>query len=216
LTIVGSEETGKAFKLRWDATWRALGAVPAPGTTFDELVVAYSESGRFYHTLKHLEECFWHFDSAKRLARIPAEIEIAIWFHDAIYDTRRNDNEENSAAWAANVIRDSRLPLEVAERIANLILATTHKAKPDSADISLFVDVDLSILGASAERFDDYEKQIRQEYAWVPENEFRQGRTKLMRGILARERIYSTDFFQNRLEAAARANVMRSLSKLES
>lgn len=187
-----------------------------PVTTFDELVAAYSESGRFYHTLKHLEECFAHFDSAKRLARIPAEIEIAIWFHDAIYDTLRNDNEENSAAWAANVIRDSRLPSEVAERITNLILATQHKAKPDSADVAFFVDVDLAILGASTDRFDEYEKQIRQEYAWVPENEFRQVRAKLLRNILARERIYSTDFFQNRLEVAARANVMRSLSKLES
>ena len=209
------EEIG-ALKQRWDANWGTLGATPEPAITFDELVGAYSESGRFYHTLKHLEECFWHFDSARRLARIPAEIEISIWFHDAIYDTRRNDNEENSAAWAANVIRDSCLSPEVAERITHLILATKHQAKPASGDVALFVDVDLSILGASTDRFDDYERQIRQEYAWVPENEFRQGRAKLIEGILARKRIYSTDFFQNKLETAARANVMRSLAKLES
>lgn len=125
--IAGSEEIGKAFKLRWDVTWRALGALPQPATTFDELVAAYSESGHFYHTLKHLEKCFSHFDLAKRLARIPAEIEIAIWFHDAIYDTRRNDNEENSAIWAENVIRDCGL---LPERIGDLILATKHKVNP--------------------------------------------------------------------------------------
>jgi predicted metal-dependent HD superfamily phosphohydrolase len=186
-----------------------------PRTTFDEVIAAYSESGRFYHTLNHLEECFSHFDSAKRLARSPAEIEIAIWFHDAIYDTRRNDNEENSAGWAVNVIQESGLSSTVAERIAGLILATKHKVKPHDPDASLFVDVDLSILGASTNRFDEYERQIRQEYAWVPENEFRQGRTKLLRNIWAREHIYFTQFFRTRLEATARENLKRSLVELE-
>jgi predicted metal-dependent HD superfamily phosphohydrolase len=193
------------LKQRWDATWRSFGVAPRPTTTFDELIAAYSESGRFYHTLKHLEECFSHFDSANRLARSPAEIEIAIWFHDAIYNTRRNDNEENSAAWAVNVIRDSGLSSAVAERIGDLILATKHRVRPHDADASLFVDVDLSILGASTDRFDEYEKQIRQEYAWVPDKEFRQGR----------ERIYFTEFFRTRLESTARENLKRSLLELE-
>jgi predicted metal-dependent HD superfamily phosphohydrolase len=216
LTIGDSEETRKALRIRWDATWRMLGAEPRPATTFDGLVAAYSDAGRYYHTLTHLEECFSHFGSAKPLAQSPGEIEIAIWFHDAIYDTHRNDNEENSAAWAAQVTRDSRLSGEIAERIAGLILATKHRAKPDSADGSLFVDVDLSILGSSTDRFDQYEKQIRLEYAWVPEQEFRTGRAKLLRDISKRERIYATEFFQNRLEAAARTNLNRSLAKLES
>jgi predicted metal-dependent HD superfamily phosphohydrolase len=203
------------LKQRWDATWRALGAAPQPATTFDELIAAYSEFGRFYHTLNHLEECFSHFDSAHRLARFAAEIEIAIWFHDAIYNTHRNDNEENSATWAVNVIRDSGLLPEVAKRIGDLILATKHKVKPDSADASLFVDVDLSILGASSDRFDEYEKQIRREYAWVPENEFRQERAKLLREISARKHIYFTEFFRMRLEDTARENLKRSLVELE-
>jgi predicted metal-dependent HD superfamily phosphohydrolase len=87
LTIGGSGKIGMTLKQRWDARWRTLGATKKPATTFDELVAAYSESVRIYHTLKHLEDCFSHFDSAKRLARYPAEIEVAIWFHDAIQDT---------------------------------------------------------------------------------------------------------------------------------
>jgi predicted metal-dependent HD superfamily phosphohydrolase len=204
------------LKRRWDGTWRALGVAPLPSTTFDELIAAYSEPGRFYHTLKHLDECFSQFESVRRLARDPAEIEIAIWFHDAIYDTRRNDNEESSAAWAANVVKKACLSPEVAERVTDLVLATKHKAEPHTADIALFVDVDLSILGASPDRFDEYENQIRHEYAWVPENEFRQGRAKLLRDISAREHIYLTEFFRNRLENTARANILRSLLKLES
>jgi predicted metal-dependent HD superfamily phosphohydrolase len=207
--------SGKNLKQRWDATWRSFGVAPQPPTTLDELIAAYSESSRFYHTLKHLEECFSHFDSAKRLARFPAEIEMAIWFHDAIYNTRRDDNEENSAAWAVNVIRDSGLLSEVAERIGDLILATKHKVEPHGADASLFVDVDLSILGASSDRFDEYQRQIRREYGWVPENEFRQGRAKLLRDISAREHIYFTEFFRMRLEATARENLKQSLLELD-
>jgi predicted metal-dependent HD superfamily phosphohydrolase len=113
------------------------------------------------------------------------------------------------------VIRDSGLLAEVAKRIGDLILATKHKVKPDSADASLFVDVDLSILGASSDRFDEYEKQIRREYAWVPENEFRQERAKLLREISARKHIYFTEFFRMRLEDTARENLKRSLVELE-
>lgn len=167
-------------------------------------------------SLKHLEECFSHFDSAMQLAHSPAEIEIAIWFHDAIYDTRKHDNEERSAAWAVNAVRNSGASSEVAQRIGDMVLATKHQVAPNTADASLFVDVDLSILGASATRFAEYERQIRQEYAWVPEKEFQQGRAKLLRDISMRERIYATEFFQKRLETAARENLKRSLSKLES
>lgn len=211
----GNPETRKAFKLRWDATWRALSVAPQPATTFDDLVAAYSETHRYYHTLVHLEECFTHFDSASHLAGSSAEIEIAIWFHDAIYDTRKHDNEERSAAWAVRVVRNSGSPSEVAERIDELILASKHRAIPNSLDACLFVDVDLSILGASAGRFDEYERQIRHEYAWVPEMEFRQGRARLLQEISARERIYSTEFFHHRLETTARENLRRSLLNLE-
>jgi predicted metal-dependent HD superfamily phosphohydrolase len=204
------------LKQRWDATWRTLGVAPRPAKTYEELIATYSDSDRFYHTLKHIEECFVNFDPAYQLALYPAEIEIAIWFHDAVYDTRRNDNEEKSASWADNVIQQSSLPTEVAARIRNLVLTTKHNSSPDTGDASLFVDVDLSILGASLKRFDEYEQQIRQEYIWVPKTEFRQRRAELLREFLAREHVYSTEFFQDRFETMARTNLTRSLLKLES
>src|SRR5262245_58920648 len=203
-----------ALKQRWDATWGVFGVAPQPTTTYDQLIAAYSESGRYYHSVRHLEECFSQFDAAKQLARVPAEIEIAIWFHDAVYDTHKNDNEELSAVWAVNVLRSSGLSLALTGRIEELILATKHQTRPYTMDGLLFLDVDLSILGASAERFNEYERQIRDEYAWVPENEFRQGRAKLLREISAREQIYFTEFFQTRLETAARENIKRSLAQI--
>jgi predicted metal-dependent HD superfamily phosphohydrolase len=95
-----------------------------------------------------------------------------------------------------------------------MILATKHNAAPDSHDAALTVDIDLSILGASATRFDEYETQVRTEYAWVPEEAFREARAKILREFLARPRIYSTDFFYDRLEVSARANLQRSVARL--
>ena len=90
---------------RWNATWHELG-LSAPPRLFDELSSRYREEQRAYHTLQHLDECFAQLDSARTLAERPAEVELALWFHDAIYDTRAADSEDQSAAWA----RDMRLP----------------------------------------------------------------------------------------------------------
>src|SRR5262249_26786699 len=104
---------------------------------------------------------------------------------------------------------------EVQARVRELVLATRHRAEPASADGRLTVDVDLSILGAPPERFEEYEAQIRQEYAWVPDPAFRDARAKILREFLTRPSLYATDFFRKRLEARARSNIAGSLARLE-
>ena len=101
-------------------------------------------------------------------------------------------------------------------RIERMILATKHDAIPEDGDARLLVDIDLAILGSAPGRFDAYERQIREEYAWVPEADFRAGRARLLRSLLDRPRIYATDWFHDRLEEKARANLERSLRALES
>jgi predicted metal-dependent HD superfamily phosphohydrolase len=100
---------------------------------------------------------------------------------------------------------------DVIARVRDLVKATRHDSTPRSRDAALVVDVDLSILGAAPARFDAYERQVREEYAWVPDAVFRPKRRALLEGFLARSSIYSTAFFRERLEAAARANNARSL-----
>ena len=95
-----------------------------------------------------------------------------------------------------------------------LIMATCHAALPDSDDARLLVDIDLSILGADPERFDEYEVQVRQEYSWVPGVLFRRKRREILQGFLARPRLYETDWFEQRLEAQARSNLQRSVRRL--
>jgi predicted metal-dependent HD superfamily phosphohydrolase len=131
-----------------------------------------------------------------------------------VYDTRAQDNEERSARWAEQALRAGGAAGAVASRVAGLVRATRHEAAPIGADAQLLVDVDLAILGAPEARFAEYERQVRQEYAWVPEPAFRQGRARVLASFLERPALYGTPWFGERLEARARANLARSLREL--
>ncbi|MFO1432810.1 MAG: N-methyl-D-aspartate receptor NMDAR2C subunit [Candidatus Competibacteraceae bacterium] len=201
---------------RWQAVWSRVGS-PLTDRNPDPLLLAlierYSERHRAYHTLAHLEECLAQFDEAWELANHPADVELALWFHDAIYDPHRTDNEARSAAWAKASLLARGVSQMVAERVEALILATRHERSPTTPDAALVVDIDLAILSAPAARFDAYERQIRQEYAWVPEAVFRSHRRRFLEGLLERDRIYITDAFFERYEPQARRNIHRSLRR---
>ena len=153
----------------WTQCFADLDVAQPPACAFDELTQRYSEPHRAYHALQHLEECFAWYESARSLARAPGEVAFALFYHDAIYDTRAKDNEERSAELAAAVLEEyCGAGRALVGSITGLILATLHDAIPASGDMRVLVDIDLSILGAPADRFDEYERQIRFEYSWVP------------------------------------------------
>jgi predicted metal-dependent HD superfamily phosphohydrolase len=196
---------------RWHDAWAALGAAPDPGL-FSALLSAYREPHRRYHTLRHLDEFFTQLQLIGSLAEHPAEVELALWFHDAVYDTRRHDNEERSAQWAAQAIAP--VSSEAAKRVHGLVLATRHAAEPRGIDTAIVLDIDLSILGASEARFDEYEAEVREEYAWVAEPAYRGERRRILAGFVARASIFNTRAFVERYEAQARANLARALARL--
>ncbi|MCK6445437.1 MAG: N-methyl-D-aspartate receptor NMDAR2C subunit [Planctomycetes bacterium] len=200
----------------WESTWHALGVRP-PAGLHAELVEAWREKTRHYHTLQHLEECLASFERVRALAKRPAEVELALWFHDALYDVRRHDNEERSAEWAHAALRAAGAEIAAAARVRELVLATRHGVESAALtpDARLVIDVDLAILGAPRERFDEYEAQIRAEYAWVPEFLFRTKRREILAGFLARPRIFTTDAFHAEREARARENLARALAGRE-
>jgi predicted metal-dependent HD superfamily phosphohydrolase len=199
---------------RWESDWRAVGAPTPDGGILATLLAGYAESHRAYHTLQHLEECFGHLDAAVHLAREPGELEIALWFHDAIYDTHASDNETRSAEWARQVVVGTGISNKVALRIGDLILATRHTERPAAGDPALLVDIDLAILGAPEARFDEYEGQIRREYSWVPDTLFGVTRARILGEFLARPRIYATAYFAERRELPARSNLRRAIAQL--
>jgi predicted metal-dependent HD superfamily phosphohydrolase len=198
---------------RWQASWQALGATP-DGALHAELLARYAEPHRAYHTQQHLAECLALFDEHRLLAQRPAEVELALWFHDAVYDVHRHDNEAASAAWASAALRGGGADAEVADRIAALVLATSHSVAPATPDEQLLVDVDLAILGAAPSRFAEYEAQIRAEYSFVPPVVFAEKRGAILAGFLARPQLFGTPALRVRFEAAARANLQSAIAAL--
>lgn len=207
--------TGMASGDAWRRLWTALGASTVPGGLYNQLVRAYGEPQRHYHTLQHLRECLAHCEAAAMLARRPDEVELALWFHDAVYDARGGDNEQRSADWARKSILAAGCDEAVAARVAALVLATAgHEAPGGDPDAQLLLDIDLAILGAGEARYAEYERQVRAEYAHVGEAEWRAGRTRVLAGFLARTRLYATAPFHDALEQRARANLTGSLAAL--
>src|SRR5262249_39444803 len=158
----------------------------------------YSEPHRHYHTYQHLAECFENIQDIIALAEHPAEVKIGLWFHDAIYDTRRHDNEERSADWARSAARGLGAGGERAQRIYDLIMFTRHDAEPVGIDAQVLVDTDLGILGAQPARFQEYETQVRSEYRWVPDARFRSTRARILKEFLDRPHLYWTAYFRER------------------
>jgi predicted metal-dependent HD superfamily phosphohydrolase len=184
-----------------------------PGRIFAQLLANYNAKGRYYHASKHVSDCLISLRDNVHLATKVSEIEVAIWFHDAIYDTHRKDNEELSAAWAANYLSSMGVEEGVTKRIKNMILSTkTHDAETD--DACLMLDIDLGILGAQPDIFEQYDKAVRQEYHWVPEVDYRRARAMVLQSFLNRDVIYKTPEIYKRLEKQARLNLLHKLEDL--
>ncbi len=199
---------------RWSAIWNAL-RIEEPRDLRARLVECYEEPHRTYHTTQHLQECFDLLDETSTLAQRPAVIELALWFHDAIYATRASDSEEGSGRWARDSLLEAGAAADMARRVEDFVLATKRSAIPDTPDTRLLIDIDLSILGAAPDRFAEYERQVRLEYGWVPDEAFRSARSRILSSFLTRPRLYGIDWFHDRLEARARANIERTLCALE-
>jgi len=198
---------------RWLATWAALNLAPPSGLC-KQLLRAWDEPQRHYHTLQHLTQCLALFDTLRAHAEQPADIELALWFHDAIYDVQGHDNEARSAHWAVQALATGGVDAARCQRVHDLIMATCHTALPASPDQALLVDIDLAILGAPDVRFAEYTRQIGAEYAWVPPQVYAVKRRAVLQGFLDRKQIYTTPAVAQRLEQPAKANLAKAISSL--
>ncbi len=189
---------------------QSQGAAPESAAALaKKLFQHYEQAHRHYHHLGHIAASLAELDLH---APGNALLEGAIWFHDVIYDPERADNEEASIRWFLEGTREW-IDGPTAQRISRLIGATDFRTEPDqSPEVALMIDIDLAILAADRVAYDAYADAIRAEYAHVPDDLFRQGRTKVMRHFLSR-RIYRTGGFLPR-EERARRNIERELERL--
>ena len=181
----------------------------------DELVAAYSDPSRGYHDTRHLSEVLDRLDElAGHGATYDATpVQLAAWFHDAVYDGER-DAEERSAAWAEVALAPVAPAPVVAEVVRLVRLTETHS--PDDADANgcALSDADLGILAAPRERYDEYVAAVRREYAHLPDDVFSAGRADVLRALTEKPQLFHTAYARERWEAAARANIERELGTL--
>lgn len=183
---------------------------------FDELVTAYTEPHRHYHTLEHVADVLRVVGRLSRRCDDVRSVQFAAWFHDVVYDVKSHSNEESSSEWANVRLTALGLPREVALHVSDLVRVTTHAPCNvlQPTDAAIILDADLAILGASEARYLRYAADIRKEYDHVSDTDYRAGRAKILELFLARECIYLTDVMFAEGEAAARNNLMRELTAL--
>jgi predicted metal-dependent HD superfamily phosphohydrolase len=185
----------------------------------NELRALYRAKDRHYHGLAHIEALLHLAHEYRSLLYDPEAVASAIWFHDAIYDSRANDNEARSAELARTRLAGRATPARI-DRIAMMIEATATHIVPEIAeagaksDAALLLDMDLSILGAEPAIYDSYEQAVRREYGWVDEPAWRTGRAAVLKTFLERPHIFHTQPFRERFENQARDNMQRSLEQL--
>ncbi len=183
----------------------------------DELTVAYQSHGRHYHTLSHIGALLTLVEQQRTLFRDRDTVELAIFFHDAIYDIARNDNEAASAELARSRLGQLGLAPTRIGRIAHLIEATAHMTASNTnvdGDLARFLDLDLSILGTPRKDYESYARAIRKEFAVYSEASWKAGRAKVLKTFLARRRLYLCDDLQALWDAPARANLHAELAAL--
>lgn len=191
----------------------------APEDVLADLRNRYAEPHRRYHTWAHIEALLGWFALRRDHLHDPVAVELAILFHDAVYDPARSDNETQSA----QLLRDADLP-DVSDdtrlRAIRMIEATAahgladNLSENDRSDMAAFLDMDLSILGAPPAVFDGYERAIRDEYAFVPEPLFRAARRGILERFLERPTLYFSAWGRERFEARARSNLAASIATL--
>lgn len=196
------------FCKSWNLIWQGIGGLGESHDLRLQILERYSEPHRHYHTLQHLKECLVLAEKSSDLSENPLIVEIALWFHDAIYDVKMPNNEERSARFAETELKQRGIASEIIQRVSQLILITRHSAQPKTSDEGILADIDLAIFGANKARFLQYEQQIRREYDWVPESVYQVKRREILAAFLNRDYIYNTPRFRTLYEDKARENLL--------
>jgi len=182
---------------------------------YEKLIHAYAEKQRYYHSLKHLEYVLQAFYETKHLAEKPHEVELALWFHDAVYKIFSKDNELNSANWASDFLKQQNANTIQIQTVHQHIMATLHNAPCASNDSALVVDIDLAILGTTADIYNRFEQNVRKEYRLIPGFIYNKKRKEILQSFLDRDSIYQHEYFQDKYESRARENLRKAINFLE-
>lgn len=206
----------KELRARWHATLlRASEGTPDPAPYADNLLARWAEPQRRYHTTAHLAAVLDHIDVLEEHAEEPDLVRLAAWFHDAVYAPDRSENEERSARLAERALQESGLTPAATAEVARLVrLTVTHDPADGDHNGETLCDADLAILAAAPDAYAAYAAAVREEYAFVPDEDFRAGRAAVLRQLLALPRLFRTPHGAAAWEGPARENLATELQLL--
>ncbi|MEU6416676.1 HD domain-containing protein [Streptomyces spiralis] len=207
-----------ALRFRWTRALegaRGPGGGPDPVPYADNLLARWQEPQRHYHTLTHLTAVLEHVDVLEEYAADPDTVRLAAWFHDAVYLPERSENEERSARLAERALPEAGVPEAKTAEVARLVrLTVTHDPADDDPDGQVLCDADLAILASAPSGYAAYAAAVREEYHFVPNDAFREGRAGVLRQLLALPHLFRTPYAQRHWEATARYNITSELEML--
>lgn len=181
---------------------------------FLDLKNTYSQATRKYHNWAHIQQVISTISEAQEIADSLPVILLSAWFHDYVCDAKAQDNELKSAIVAEEILNKLNICDRVIQTVKQIILSTQkHQPILDSIDNLILLDADLSILGTSPDSYERYSTVIRQEYRWLSDRDYQQGRKAVLTNFLSRKRIYYTDYFYQKLESSARRNLQAEVAR---
>ncbi|MEH2322278.1 MAG: hypothetical protein V7K32_01475 [Nostoc sp.] len=200
----------------WQHTLQGFGVDQiAAEKAFNDLVAAYSTPGRYYHTLKHIDRVFSTIGILQGYTNNLAAVRLAAWFHDVVYDTQAQDNEQRSADYAFEFLSNLGIPESTIATVTRIIMNTKdHQAAVDDYDSQVLLDADLAILATNQVEYREYAYAIRQEYGWMAEADYITGRQQVLEQFLERSHIYFTPLMSEFAEPSARGNIQGEIQSL--
>ncbi|MFE9093138.1 hypothetical protein [Streptomyces sp. NPDC007264] len=207
-----------ALRARWAGALegvRGPGGGPDPAPYADNLLARWQEPQRHYHTLTHLTAVLDHVDALQAYADDPDLVRLAAWFHDAVYLPDRSENEERSARLAERALPEAGVSRAGTAEVARLVRLTVgHDPADDDRNGQVLCDADLAILAAPPSAYAAYAAGVREEYGFVPNDAFHEGRSAILRQLLALPRLFRTPLGQAAWETTARYNLAAELDML--
>ncbi|MET9774739.1 hypothetical protein ABZ023_10820 [Streptomyces sp. NPDC006367] len=196
---------------------RRPGSGPDPAPYADNLLDRWQEPQRRYHTVAHLTAVLDRVDVLEEYADDPDAVRLAAWFHDAVYLPERSENEERSARLAERALPEAGVPAGRTAEVARLVrLTVSHDPADDDRNGQVLCDADLAVLASPPSAYAVYTAAVREEYHFVPNDAFREGRSAVLRRLLGLPRLFRTPYGQREWEATARYNIAGELEMLSS
>lgn len=223
---MGSTEAPQWLESAWRRSVEAVGATAdreSIARTGRALIERWSAEDRVHHNLKRLIALLARVDELASETHNPDVVRLAAWYSGAVFTTspqkayahKGGIDPEASADLARSELGELGVPEKAIERVATLVhQLARHVAPPDDIDAQALCDADLGGLAVEPQRYEAYRREVREEYAHIPDRDYVEARLAIVSRLLDRKHLFSSPLGQA-WEDRARDNLRAEKARLE-